>query len=281
MHMGESIPIIKKSGERDLFNPEKLRRSLERSGAGPEDIEFITNTILGNLKPGMRTNDIYRQAYRLLHNRSHHAASRYRLKDAIFELGPTGYPFEKFVGALLSYQGYKVETGVIVDGLCVQHEVDVVAERNDETIMVECKFHSDQGRKSDVKIPLYIHSRFEDIHKRLEKESGHPAHFKGWLVTNSKFTGDAVIFGKCAGLTMISWDYPADGSLKQRIDLSGLFPVTCLHTISRKEKKALLDKDIVLCREIHNHPDRLQETTIPPSKHSKILSEIHNLFINL
>ena len=36
---------------------------------------------------------------------SYHAVE---LKNALRELGPTGYPFERFVGELLKYQGYQV-----------------------------------------------------------------------------------------------------------------------------------------------------------------------------
>lgn len=279
--MHPSIPILKKSGEEDFFDDRKLVRSLTNAGAGKEDIETIVREIRHDLRPGMHTSDIYRKAYRLLRTLSHKAAGRYRLKEAIFELGPTGYPFEKFVGALLAYQGYRVETGVLIQGACVQHEVDVVARKNNETIMAECKFHSDPGRKSDVKVPLYIDSRFRDIRKRLGRNSDPSKKtntFRGWLVTNTRFTEDAVTYGKCAGMTLISWDYPQNGSLKQRIDLAGLFPVTCLNTLSRNEKKKLLDRDIVLCREIMAKPVLLEESIPEPARRKRVLSEINAIF---
>ena len=93
----------------------------------------------------------------------------YKIKQALFELGPSGYPFEMFIGELLKYQGYDVQVGKIVKGLYVKHEVDVIAIKDNRTFMVECKFHSSGSKKSDVKVPLYIDSRFRDIEKQLKK----------------------------------------------------------------------------------------------------------------
>ncbi len=67
------------------------------------------------------------------------------------ELGDTGYPFEKFVAALLRSEGYETKVGVIVQGHCVTHEVDVVAENDRHHYMCECKFHNSQGRFCNVK----------------------------------------------------------------------------------------------------------------------------------
>lgn len=274
--MNQQIPVIKKSGESVPFNPEKLRRSLLKAGAGKQDIEEINREILTILKPGISTSEIYRKAYKMLRTREHGVAARYRLKEAIFELGPTGYPFEKFVGALLRFQGYRVKTGVIVEGLCVQHEVDVVASSGNETIMAECKFHSDPGRKSDVKVPLYIDSRFRDIRKRRERD-GNKSLFHAWLVTNSRFTGDALDYGTCSGLKLISWDYPQSGSLRQRIDLAGLFPVTCLGTLTRGQKKKILEQDVVLCRELLGNNAVLEKSGIDMRRKSMVLKEVRSL----
>ena len=275
------IHVLKQSGERVIYRPEQLRRSLERSGAGEEDIRFILKMIDKILYDGIPTKKIYRTAYDLLRKRSSHASARYRLKQAIMDLGPTGYPFEKFASALLSYQGYRTETDVIVEGKCVQHEVDVVAVKDHKKIMVECKFHHDQGTKSDVKVPMYIHSRFDDIRKALARKPAEADRsFEGWLITNTRFTEDAIRFGRCTGLHLISWDYPDQGSLRERIDLAGLYPVTCLHTLTHREKKQLLDQDIVMCRELYTNISLLTDTGVSGTRLTKIRKELEMLFTN-
>jgi len=267
------ILITKRNGEKVPFNVQKLIDSLDRSGASEEEIEKIINEVGNHLVDGMSTRKIYQMAYAILRKKSHRTAGKYRLKKAIFELGPTGYPFERFVGELLKHQGYKVEVGKIVQGHCVQHEVDVVAEKDDRKYMIECKFHSDLSRKCDVKVSLYIHSRFLDVERAWKKdEPGQQLFHQGWIVTNTRFTQDAAQFGKCAGLHLISWDYPTGGSLKDRIDLSGLHPVTALQTINKREKQDLLQRDVVLCRYIT--PEILHKINVRENRVSKIMDEV-------
>ncbi len=273
------IFIRKRNGEKEAFDVQKLIDSLDRSGVAEEEIEQIINEVGQNLVDGMSTHKVYQMAYSILRKKSHRAAGKYRLKKAIFELGPTGYPFERFVAELLKNQGYKVEVGKIVQGHCVQHEVDVVAEKDNQKFMIECKFHQQPDRKSDVKVSLYIHSRFLDVEKEWKKkEEGHLSFHQGWIITNTRFTDDAIQFGKCAGLNLIAWDYPKSGSLKERIDLSGLHPITALQTLNKKEKQALLENDKVLCRDITK--DDLLTIGIKENRINKVLSEVEEIIRN-
>ncbi|MCB2220974.1 MAG: restriction endonuclease [Bacteroidetes bacterium] len=268
--------ITKRSGDVVPFDVNKLIRSLERSGAGEQDIQRVVEEVQRSLVDGMSTHKVYQLAYSILRKKSNRIAGKYRLKKAIFDLGPTGYPFERFVGALLEHQGYRVEVGKIVQGRCVQHEVDVIAEKDDRKFMIECKFHSDPGRKSDVKVSLYIHSRFLDIEEQWKKQpSGNAGFHQGWIVTNTRFTDDALQYGKCAGLNMISWDYPSAGSLKQRIDQSGLHPITALQSLTKREKQDFLEKDLVLCRNLNKQA--LESIGIKLNRMPQILREISEL----
>ena len=268
----------KKSGELVTFDTKKFKRSLHRAGAGTHDQEDILRHVMEKVYEGIPTHRVYQMAYSLLRKRSQRIAGRYRLKRAILDMGPTGYPFELLVCELLRNQGYQVETGVMVQGHCIRHEVDVVAERDNRKIIIECKFHSDAGRKSDVKVPLYIHSRFMDIRKRWENDpDNNPEFAGGWIVTSTRFSEDAMNFGKCAGLNLISWDYPKQGSLREKIDFSGLHPITALHNLTKKDKQTLMEKRVVLCRDIVNNPFLLEHMGIPDKKQAKIINEAKEL----
>ena len=166
----------------------------------------------------------------------------------------------------------------MVQGHCVQHEVDIIAEKDSRHFMIECKFHSDQGRKCDVKNPLYIHSRFQDVEKAWRQQPGHSQKFhQGWLVTNTRFTTDAIQYGTCAGLYLVSWNHPRKDSLKERISRLGLHPLTCLATLTKKEKQFLLDKGIVLCKELCRNEQWLKEMGLPPSRIGKVLEEASSI----
>jgi transcriptional regulator NrdR family protein len=106
MSTSSGITIVKASGERDVFSESKLRDSLQRSGAGEKAINRVVAAILDELYEGMPTRKIYRRAYQLLRKESHLSATRYNLKQAVMDLGPSGYPFEALIGRLLEKMGY-------------------------------------------------------------------------------------------------------------------------------------------------------------------------------
>ena len=279
--MNNTINIVKHSGDVVPFNVDKLKDSLRRAQASEEIIQQIVAQIESAIYNGITTKKIYQMAFKMLKGKSRVSASKYKLKKALMELGPSGFPFEKLVGKLLAHEGFETKVGVIVQGNCVQHEVDVIAQKDNKHYMIECKYHSDQGRFCNVKIPLYIHSRFLDVEKQWEHQKGHEAKLhKGGVYTNTRFTTDAIQYGKCVGLLLISWDYPMGNGLKDRIDKSGFHPLTALTTMTKSEKTKLLDKGIVLCKELHEKPTLLNQIGIDKTRHKKILEDSEALCKN-
>ncbi len=278
MKKENKILITKASGESEPFLVDKLKHSLKRAGANDEKIERIVNEINGKLYEGMSTRKIYRIAFNLLKESSRYLAAKYHLKQAIMELGPSGYPFEKFIGEILRYQGYTIKVGEFVLGKCVSHEIDVIAEKDQHYFMIECKYHNLQGTFSDVKIPLYIQARFKDVEAQWLKLPGHGTKFhQGWVVTNTRFSTDAIQYGNCAGLKLLGWDYPIKDSLKDLIDKLGLYPITCLTTLTKIEKQRLLDKKIVLCKEIVDNEKYLVQADVPPARIKVVMEEANQL----
>ncbi|WP_339896231.1 ATP cone domain-containing protein [uncultured Algibacter sp.] len=276
--MSNTINILKYSGDSVPFDVEKLINSLRRAKANEALIQQIVEQVESQLYDGITTKKIYQMAFKMLKGKSRVSASKYKLKKALMELGPTGFPFEKLVGKIMAHEGFETNVGVIVQGNCVQHEVDVIAKKDNNHYMIECKYHSDQGRFCNVKIPLYIHSRFLDVEKQWERQKGHETKLhKGGVYTNTRFTTDAIQYGKCVGLLLASWDYPRGNGLKDRIDKSGLHPLTALTTLTKAEKTKLLDKGIVLCKELHENPSLLEIIGVPKPRHKNILEDSEKL----
>ncbi len=274
------IRVRKNTGEEVLYDPEKLRESLRRSGSDESDIEKVSRLVESALYDGITTKKIYQIAYSKLRKLSHRSAGRFKLKKALFELGPSGYPFEFFVAKLLEQEGYQVKTGQIIQGRCVQHEVDVLAEKTDKLIMAECKFHQAESAKSDVKTSLYVRSRFNDIYDKLRSDGKLDGRvFEPMLVTNTRFTLDAQQFGKCSGLQLLSWDFPRGNSLKDWIDRSGFHPITVLKSLTKKETKIIMGKGVVLCREIVDKTELLNELEINQRRLNNILKEARALLL--
>ncbi|CAM4275641.1 ATP cone domain-containing protein [Zobellia nedashkovskayae] len=276
--MKKEIDIIKSSGVKAHFSMDKLRNSLKHTGANHELVEHIVDQVRDELYEGISTNEIYNRAFALLKKKKSVFASKYKLKKAIYELGPTGFPFERFIGALLTYSGYETKVGIVMDGICVTHEIDVVAEKNGTVTIIECKFHSEEGRNCNVKVPLYIHSRYNDVKahwktKKTETKTLNP----GWVVTNTRFTSDAIKYGKCVNLYLLSWDYPLNDGIKDRIDRLKLYPITVSTILTNREKQFLLSRDVVLCRELWKEKFLLDHLGVSNTRKAKILSEVEQL----
>lgn len=194
------------------------------------------------------------------------------------ELGPTGFPFEHFVGKILEIEGFETEVGQVVSGKCVTHEVDVIATQGKKQYFVECKYGTSQGKIFSVQVPLYIRSRVNDIiNKRQEEEQFKDFSFQGMVVTNTRFSTDAINYGTCSGLHLMSWDYPVQNGLKDIIDRRKIFPITVLHNLTIAQKQQLMGKGIVICRQIHKNPEALEPFQIKPRKLKSLMKEIKDL----
>ncbi len=273
-----AILIKKASGENEPFDVDKLKRSLKRSGSNNKIVEKVVSHVQGILKDGMTTQDIYKDAFELLRkyeNDHPEVAARYSIKRAILELGPSGFPFEQFVaGVMRAHGATNVETGVVVQGKCVSHEVDVVGDAHGKHFGIEVKFHNSLGTKTDMKVALYIKARFDDL--ALAKGSNKIT--QGWLVTNTRFTRSVIRYITCTGsLKLLGWDYPHNRGLEVLIEEAHLHPITMLTTLTNREKRNLLDMDKVLCRDIQGKRDLLLDAGIKSTKIEEVLTQIDAL----
>ncbi|WP_299700328.1 restriction endonuclease [uncultured Pontibacter sp.] len=278
----DHLVVTKASGEKVLFSVGKLRLSLRRSGADEQQTDEVLRQLQPQLYEGISTKKIYRMAFGILKRLSNTAAARYSLKQGIMQLGPSGFPFEKFVAEILSAQGYTTEIGVFVDGHCVRHEIDVLAVKDSKRIMIECKYHNLHRNKSDVKIPMYIQSRFKDVEKVWPSENEFEIRFhEVWVMTNTRFTDDAIRFASCMQMKLIGWDYPSKGGLKDMVDSFHLYPLTCLTTLTNAEKQRLLDMKIVLCSELLHDEKLLHRAGLREERASRVMKEVENLCNNV
>jgi Holliday junction resolvase-like predicted endonuclease len=268
------ISVRKHSGELDVFSEDKLRSSLQNAGANAEVSDYVLSEVSESLYDGISTGTIYKMAFQVLKRKKYVHASKYRLKRSIQELGPTGYPFEVFVAEIMKAEGFTIQVGLNMKGKCVAHEVDVLAENEHQVLMMECKFHNKPGYKSDVKVPLYINARFHDLND-VWKDTGAFGQKKtqGCVVTNSRFTQDAIDYGTCAGMQMISWDYPNHASIKKRANEHLLYPITSLQSLSKQDKKMMIEEGIIVTKSLCENFDLLDKLGYPKSKIKKIVLE--------
>ena len=185
-----SFYITKASGNKEPFDIQKFSLSLKKAGADINTIEQIAQKIV--LRTDLRTtHDIYHFALEELKKINRSLAAKYNLKQALLLLGPTGFPFEQFVAHIFQSKGYKTETDQVIPGFCVRHEVDLVAHNHEHSLLAECKFHNNQALTTDVKVALYVSARFHDIQKLHYAQERKSIH-ESWVITNTRFTSDAI-----------------------------------------------------------------------------------------
>jgi len=266
--------VTKADGEEEPFDPAKLEQSLEHVGASSTTRARIASRVLRELRPGITTEEIYRRAFDMLRlEEPHPIAARYSIKRAVFALGPSGFPFEQFLAEVLRGHGWKAQTGIALTGRCAPHEVDVLAEKDGKRIGIEAKFHNEPGGKTDIKDALYVHARYEDLKQAPDPSSRVD---EGWLVTNTRFTRNAIRYAQCSNLTLLGWDYPREHNLVRMIEEVKVHPLTCLTTLSEGEKRRLLDHKVVLCKHVSS-PHLLEEYGIKPSHIPQVLEEARHL----
>lgn len=270
--------IIKADGTNEIFNQELLTRSLERSGASELTAKQIAETITSTVAPGTSSKEIYTRAFSLLRREARPVAARYALRRALLELGPTGHPFEDFISHLYRTEGWQVETRKIIKGKCVSHEVDFYASNKEqnEFLAAELKYHNDSGYKTDLKVALYVKSRFDDIFACDESVRSCPID-RGILVTNTKFTSEAIAYAECSGVELLGWGYPANNSLFIRMSRAKVYPITTLTGLSRAEKSLLIERGVIAVDEIMKNRRALDILHLSSERVGELLAEADSL----
>lgn len=253
--------VTKASGEQEEFNPEKLKQTCMRAGAPEWLAGKVVAEVEKKLFEGISTKQILDIALSILDREMPRVAAKYDLKGAIMRLGPAGFEFENLIGELLREYGYNTKVHNIVRGFCIEHEVDVIAERiiggAKETGMIECKYHNASGIFSGVKDVLYTYARFEDLQQGAKFSK--IGFTQCWLVSNTKFSSDVITYASCKNIVLIGWKYPeridsrnknAVPSLKMMLDEKKLYPITALRTIDRNSQEKLAAAGLMFCKDL-------------------------------
>jgi hypothetical protein len=237
----QPITVIKRSGEEVPFDDMRVLHSMERSGVPKE----LHDQVLQHIKERVgkdntiTTDEMFYHIREFLVGKDRKSALRFNLRQGIFDLGPTGFPFEQYLAKIFRDQGYKTQVDQIMQGECVSHEIDILIEKDGKREIVEAKFHNQTFGKTDVQVLLYTYARFLDV-KEMNKIDG------VWVATNTKLTSDAIDYAKCKGVKIIAWNYPEKNNLQDFVETPQMYPITILTDLTGEEKRRLIDNDIVL-----------------------------------
>ena len=242
--MGETW-VIKEDGEREPYDPVKVRRALSRSGLSQKEADEVMARLEPMIFDGITTKKIYSTLFRMVEKKAPEATHKFNLKRALIDIGPEGYEFEDFMSKLLNAQGYDTEVRMKVQGKCVSHEIDVIPSKGGKSYMMECKFHNQAGTRCRIQSILYVYSRFLDL--REGARLGLCRKFAApWLATNTKFSEDVIKYAECMKLPLLGWHYPEKLSLEAMIEKTGCFPVSVIKMSSESLRRLLRNKLVMV-----------------------------------
>ncbi len=269
--------ITKADGTQEEFDTRKLEYSLKKSGAGRDEIQRIVFEIERTLIDGMKTQQIYQRAFQLLRDAELPIAAKYSLRRAVFSLGPTGFPFEDFLGKVFEAQGYTTKRRLIIKGKCATHEIDLAAYSPNHSFVAEAKFHAHPGIKSDLQVAMYSYARYLDLQNTRVCKSDNCGIVSLYVITNTKFTDAAVKYANCTGINLLSWDYPKNNSLHNMIEKLNIYPITVLTKLSSAHKQTLLQNGVILCSDLLKNQNQLRLLGLNQHKIDVVLSEASQL----
>ena len=270
----KDLYVIKASGERELYNETKIKEAISRAQIPSEYHARVLDYLKIHLYENIPTSEIYDLISQFLLKAYPAGEIKFRLKKAIMGLGPTGYPFEVFIGHLLKEYGYQTEVGIEMPGVCVNHEVDVLAKKDNRVYFVECKYHNQQGVRSDIKVALYVQARGEDLIAKLKNGK----IYGTWIFTNTKFSSDAISYAECKNMRLTGWSYPSEkDSLEKMIEAKNLYPITVLNSLTPEQRQRLLQENIVLVKELITNPDICRRLDLGRESLEKLQNECHRL----
>ncbi|MDE1769285.1 MAG: restriction endonuclease [Thaumarchaeota archaeon] len=245
MNNRKTVFIIKANGQKVPFNPHKVVVTCKRAGADRKLARRVSEAVGSKIRDGMSTREVYRLVLSLLSQFETGGATshRYRLKEAIMKLGPSGFIFENYVSRILEEYGYQIKNlRKTIQGRCVIHELDIIVYHvnTKKKSFVECKYHNYPGVFTGLKESLYTHARFLDLNDLFDGEI---------LVCNTRVSKEVIIYASCIGQQVVSWRYPPNKSLETMIQDKGLYPITIL-PLTRNELNSISENNIMIAKDL-------------------------------
>lgn len=266
--------VVKFDGGKEPFSYRKVYLSARRVGAPKNLAEKITRTIKKEAYPGIKTLEISRKVKKLLRQELPKAGLKFNLKTGMKKLGPTGFPFERFVGTIFLKNGFEVKLNQFIRGYCCKYEIDFLARKDNLLYIGECKYRKPPKGRVHSDVSLSNYARFLDIKKgkSLNKKN---LKIKSLLVTNAKFTRKTIRYSKCTGVELLGWNYPRKKGLEHLIDSKRLYPITILPSLNRHLAGVFASRKMMLAQDLSENTieEIYRETKIPKRQLELLIRE--------
>ena len=264
--------VTKFDGRKQPFEKSKVIRTCLRMHATPEQARKVADKVAKNLYDGISTKKILRMIFTYLKEYKPEIKHQIDLREAISMLRPKP-DFELFIAFLLKSEGYEVQHNQIIQGKCIDHEIDAIARKGNETVYVEVKHHFNSHTYTGLDVFLQANSTFEDLKEGYKLGKNRINFNKALVVCNTKISKHAKKYAECRGINHIGWKYPEDRGLEKLIEEKKFYPITFLKILDRANEEKFGNNGIVLLKQlVEIDIEKLQRMTrIPRRKLEKFV----------
>jgi hypothetical protein len=252
------IYVTKADGSKQPFDKQKIINTCLRLQATPEQAQSIADKIGAKAYDGIPTKKILQMIFQYMKKYRPAIGYQIDLKQAIAMLRSKP-DFEIFVAKLFEAMGYEVDTNLIIQGKCIEHEIDVVARKGNEIILIEVKHHVNHHTYSGLDVFLQLNSTLEDLKLGYESGKNNFKFTKAILICNTKVSDHARRYALCKGLEFIAWKFPQEKGLERLIEDYKLYPITFLKEIERNEAYKLADVGIVTVKQLLDDVEKISK----------------------
>ena len=143
-----SLYVKKANGTKELFDTRKVEKTCIRMGFNREIARTVAQKVKKHVYDDVETRKIFGFIVDELSKFKPSVKYQICLRRGLSLMKPKP-DFERFIQILLREHGYEVIPNQIIQGKCVDHEIDAIAKKNGETVLVEVKHHSNYHTPTD------------------------------------------------------------------------------------------------------------------------------------
>ena len=244
-----TVNVTKYDGTKQAFNREKIIRTATRMGATRQAAEQIVDEIENKAYDGITTRKILQMLYTRLKKHRPTLKHQIDLRRALSLLN-SAPDFEQYIQQLLREHGYQVTPNQIIQGKCVQHEVDAIATKNNRTCFVEVKHHIKYHTPTGLDIPRIARAVLEDITEGHQLGQNNHKIDYAMIVCNTKLSDYAKQYADCRKISHIGWSSPQNQDLQTMIETKKLYPITILKGLNTYTRNQLTSNGIITLKQL-------------------------------
>lgn len=238
--------MTKSDGTKVPFDRAKIVETCIRTGLDTRTAKEIADRTESTLPDGATTHQIYDFVKDEMEKLNPKSAALFGLRDAIADLDSES--FERYAKSVLEAHGWKCTWNQIVPGRSVEHQVDVIAQKGDETWVIECKRHFNPHRWCGLDVMLQVQARLEDLRDGSFDQKNKYKWAGAWIFTNTKFSEHAKAYATAKAERMTGWRSGEFG-LERLVEEKKIWPVTMLK-LDLMTKAKLLSSHIITVNDV-------------------------------